>query len=92
MEVAISYLKELYRSGYFEKEHSYCDGVWFSNHPACKSSEIWRKIKEYLVKEKYLVIKYPTEENISQLNIHPKDEMDLWWFEITRKGKEVVNN
>ena len=90
MDLALSYLKELYDSKYFEKEHFMCDGVWFENHPACANPATWKLVKQFLLKENYLVVKYPSDDDVSIMNVHIKDQIDLWWFELTDKAKIFV--
>lgn len=87
MEIALSYLHQLWQSGYFSRPHKFDDGVWFESHPACVDGETWKRAKDYLVRNGYLIVKYLPESELKALNIHPKDELDTWWFEITDKGR-----
>lgn len=88
MDVAFSYWKVLAESGYFERNHASCDGVWFKGHPACKDARTWDSVRQFLVDEGFLHERYlPVEE---QRNLHPKDTLDAWWFELTPKGRDVL--
>jgi hypothetical protein len=86
MELALSYLKALAGSGYFERRHVLCDGVWFQGHPACQNAQTWEAVKQSLVAGGLLEVRYLPEEEQRRLELHPKDTLDAWWFELTPRG------
>jgi hypothetical protein len=92
MNAALSYLKNLWNSSYFSRPHTDCSGTWFNSHPACRDAESWNLVEKYLVNNGYLTVKGLSVSEKQALNLHPKDWNDMWWFEITEKGKCYVLN
>jgi len=90
MDTALSYLRELWNSGYFSRPHTDCSGTWFRLHPACRNTESWNLVEKYLLSNGYLTTKALSASEMEFLNLHPKDWNDMWWFEITEKGKCYV--
>jgi hypothetical protein len=81
--LALSYLRQLKESGYFSKPHSFCDGEWFPEHPACKDNDTWRSVECYLVAHGYVTIERMSFEELQKQNVHPRDWNDAWWFRLT---------
>lgn len=90
MEIAFSYLRMLAASGYFERKHVECDGVWFEGHPACRDRKTWGSVRRFLVDGGLLDEKYLPLDHPRRINMHPKDTLDAWWFELTTKGRETL--
>ena len=88
MDLALSYLERLAGSGYFGRQHQICDGVWFVDHPACRNAQVWEAVKDALVQEGLVAIRFLPQEMHKALGMHPKDTLDTWWFELTPKGQE----
>lgn len=91
MDIALSYLKELVKTGYFEKEHKICDGLHIEGHPSCENVDRWNSTKTFLVENDYLKIKkLPLLVEPDDLDFHPQDFFDAWCFELTAKGEKYL--
>jgi hypothetical protein len=90
MDIAISYLRQLARQGYFATAHTMCDGVWVNGHPACKDAATWAAVRDFLVEHGYLTVARPSPAELARMELHPKDQLDAWWFELTGRGAEAV--
>jgi hypothetical protein len=88
--LALSYLRQLKQSGYFSKPHTFCDGVWFLEHPACKDNDTWRGVERYLVEQDYVTIERASFEEQQKQNAHPRDWNDAWWYRLTAAGERAV--
>lgn len=88
MDLALSYLERLAGTGYFGRTHESCTGVWFGDHPACGSAQVWEAVKDALVQEGLVAIRWLPADRFAELGLHPRDELDAWWFELTPKGRE----
>jgi hypothetical protein len=87
---ALQYLTDLYLSGYFGKTHIVCDGVYLPHSPACKDEQSWQRAKNYLVEQGYLQTQHTLLSNTEKQQIHPKDLLDYWYFELTEKGRAYL--
>ena len=84
------YLRRLAATGYFEQKHTDCAWLNFKDEPACKTLETYNEVKEWLVTQglvRIVVAKLTPEE---EKKMHFKDVLDLWWLEITDKGRAAV--
>lgn len=82
MDIALSYLKHLFDSGYFQLAHNDCAHLWPPDHPACVPGETWASVMEFLTREGLLQIRHLPEG----LAPHPRDGLNTWCFELTPKG------
>jgi len=90
MELALSYLQKLFESGYFERIHTYAEGVWFEEHPACKDAKTWEGVIKHLLEGGYLQRSVTSIEELKSRGVHPKDWLDAWWFVLTDKGRNAL--
>ena len=65
-----------------------CDGVWFEDHPACKDLATWKNVESFLIENGYLTVEWLPREQVDKL--HPKDQLDAWWFLLTPKGNAAI--
>jgi len=90
MDLALSYLGALAGSGYFERAHTSCDGIWFEGHPACRDGATWNSVTQRLIDGGLLVRKVLPLEVQERLTLLPKDTLDAWWFELRPKGRKAL--
>ena len=91
-EAALSYLRLLRDSGYFDSSHTDCSHLWIGGYPACRDSKTYAAVKDYLLSNGFIVIKALALSEAQRQTIHPRDQNDMWWFELTDKGRDYLTS
>jgi hypothetical protein len=92
MELAFAYLKCLNKSGYFAKKHKFCDGVSVMVNGTELSAPDFESVRAYLTSQGFLEVKERPWKEMKDEGVHPKDMIDGWWFELTKKGESFLAN
>lgn len=88
--IAKNYLQCLYKHGYFELTHENCDGTHIENHPACRNASTYEMVQICLTENHWVRFVQGKMEVFIKDGGHIREIIDLWWYEITDKGKALI--
>lgn len=91
MDLTLSDPKALQATGYFQRAHTDCAGVWLTSHPACRDARSRHTIRQDQLAAGLIRVGRLAANDAELLAPHPKEQLDAWCSELTERGTAACN-